>query len=667
MRKARHVKHLPTVESKPGGHPRPGGAAGRLEATSLTTQVRDSHRGQPNPPDRNAASAHLGLPVAVVDGPYDLAALSRILTRAPVSLGTVSCALDPSDACNHGTFIMGLLGARRDALIPGLCPDCRLLHLPLFIDENAPSAGVAELANAIRVAVAAGARLINLSLAILDDDLQNDPGLASALDYAEANGAVVLVAAGNQGRLAMGQLLSHPATIPVVAVDATHRLLPDSNFGPTISRRGVAALGHQVIGYAPGGGTTVMSGSSVATAVATGTLAQVWSACPDVAGAEILAAVARLAPRNGSIPPILDPDICLTVLDGTSTVAAASLVGDHARNYVILQGETTMVNGSGQPIPPTRGAASMSRPVVTPSHGVDGCACGAPGGFCTCDNNGLASQFVYVLGTVDIKFPDQSISEELQAVAKMLAHAKEDDTLMTAGDDETLRSWYYRVLNYPEARYVARQVCWILKVEGQPAYYLTLRDLHDLPGLIECLAHPDNDDLDLFVGSSSLIPTDSCPGIPAPVLLVEQLRSVDKDLIRQWCQISAEARSKLKKPAPNMPPASPPDPDRLFDILVQSADNLGDKDEWRALNYLAISCQPMYEKYADMTARGCDLDAIKVVPSRLFREKRIVDSVFAFRDKKTGVVQKYFVRVDVTHMYPMIVNQIAEYFDRQHP
>ena len=63
----------------------------------------------------------------------------------------------------------------------------------------------------------------------------------------------------------MGQLLSHPVTIPVVAVDAAHQLLPDCNFGPLISRRGVAALGHQVLGYSPGGGTAVMSGTSVAT------------------------------------------------------------------------------------------------------------------------------------------------------------------------------------------------------------------------------------------------------------------------------------------------------------------------------------------------------------------------------------------------------------------
>jgi subtilisin family serine protease len=219
--------------------------------------------------------------VAVIDGPYDVAALSEVLANGPVGLADGSCDASPNSACDHGTFIVGLLGARQDSLIPGLCPDCRLVHIPLFVDAHSPSASVDELATAIAKAVNAGARLINLSLAILGAEQQVNPRLAAALNFAEASGALLVVAAGNQGRLAMGQLLSHPVVIPVVAADASQSLLPESNFGPAISRRGVAALG-RMPGYAPGGGITVMSGTSVATAVATGILADVWSEHPDI-------------------------------------------------------------------------------------------------------------------------------------------------------------------------------------------------------------------------------------------------------------------------------------------------------------------------------------------------------------------------------------------------
>src|SRR5690242_6319604 len=89
------------------------------------------------------------LAVAVIDGPYDAAALSRVLAHGPVNLADGICAASPNSACDHGTFIMGLLGARPDSLIPGLCPHCRLVHIPLFVDARSPSASVDELASAI--------------------------------------------------------------------------------------------------------------------------------------------------------------------------------------------------------------------------------------------------------------------------------------------------------------------------------------------------------------------------------------------------------------------------------------------------------------------------------------------------------------------------------------
>ena len=443
-----------------------------------------------------------------------------------------------------------------------------------------------------------------------------------ALDHAETSGAVVVVAAGNQGRLAIGQLLSHPATVPVVAVDAACRLLPDCNFGPAISRRGVAALGHRVPGYAPGGYLTVMSGTSVATAIATGTLATLWSARPNAGGAEICAAVARLAPRDGLIPPILDRDTILAALDQTdaASVVAASPTGSSI-NYATLQGEMTM-DGNGQFMPLNRGAgpAGASAPIVSPAHSPSGCTCGAPGGICTCaDASSLPMRFIYVLGSVDIRFPDQSISEELQAVARKKEIVQEDD--------EPLRKWYFKVLSQPEARYVARQACWILTVEGHPAYYLVLRDLHDLPDLIVCLGR-SADDLNLVVGSSSLIALETCPGVTAPVLAVDQLSAFDK---KELTKMIKPARTALKPPSKIKASGSIElNPEDLFDRLVQSADNLGDTDAGRALNYLAVNYQPLYEQYAVMTKAGWILDSVKVVTSRLQREKQIVDLSLRF-------------------------------------
>ena len=145
--------------------------------------------------------------------------------------------------------------------------------------------------------------------------------------------------------------------------------------------------------------------------------------------------------------------------------------------------------------------------------------CGAAGGACTCVDGASSSQFVYVWGDVDIRFPDPSVMVELETMAVTL-------NIHKAGPDKSPRNWYLRVLQQPEARYIAREVSWILKVQGQPAYYLCLRDLSDLDNLIECLGSPEEygynyfNDLRVFVGRSLLVPIETCPGICAPVLLV---------------------------------------------------------------------------------------------------------------------------------------------------
>jgi hypothetical protein len=618
------------------------------------------------------------VPIAVIDGPYDASGLAGVWAQAPINLGSSSCSINSGDACDHGTFIMGILGARRDASIPGLCADCRLLHVPLFVNENYPSATLSELAHAIRVAVAGGARLINLSLAILGDETQQNRELAAALDQAEAHGVVLVVAAGNQGRQAMGQLLSHPATIPVVAVDAKGLLLPDCNFGPMIAHRGVAAFGHKVLGYAPGGGTTLMSGTSVATAVASAALAQVWSLHSDLQGAEILAAVRSLSPREGLTPPLLNRVPLLAALDRMAQQKASARA---ASNYVMMQGGTTMQNEHGLPLPldGTAEIAAKSGQAVMPAQGLGGCACGAPGGICAC-GSGMSgpSEFVYVLGSVDIRFPDQSISEELQIVAQKHGIKLDDTEKKDRGrkkdkserekKDEELRAFYFRVLKEPDARYVARQVCWILKVEGQIAYHLVLRDLHDLPDLISCLGHPLDADLDLFVGTSPLVEMEKCPGVRKRILTVEYLSSFEKDDLLKWFGASSE---KSRKPRSRTRTTSGSDHDRneLYDMLVQTADNYGNLDEQRALNFLAIRYKPLYELYAEMVLsdpkNSYNLVGVEVFKSRLSADRQIVDPVITFERKDSTAVERYFVRVDVSHMFPVIVNHVAKYVARK--
>jgi hypothetical protein len=551
---------------------------------------------------------------------------------------------------------MGLLGARRDALIPGLCPECPLLHIPLFVDVNSPSASVRELAAAIRNAVFAGARLINLSLAILDDDSENHPELGAALDLAEMSGALLLVAAGNQGRLAMGQLLSHPVTIPVVGTEASQALLPECNFGPVITRRGVAALG-RMPGYAPGGGITLMSGTSVATAVATGTLAQVWSAHPEIDGRKVRDLVAGLGPRNGSRPPILSRDFGLAALDQTAStlVTAARGDGSATTNFASLQGATTMANGNGHPAA-AHGPSLIAKAAQTLAPAANGgeCACGASGGACACSGSDASiSGFVYAIGTIEAEYPNIAIEREMQILAHSWGIEFEPDPDLPTKPTED-RNWQHSVLSRDrrQTRYIARQLRWRLTIEDFPVFVLTPGDPGDLDDLIDSLARPKYAKPERRGGKRGAAA--KSPPIDPPFGRAEDLDVVVGVM-------GAQTPNGVEVVV-----------DKIFTISTvqlapgglthfsQIADNHGLTDEDRAYNFLTARYAPPLNQ-----GEGFELTGVSVVPSRLGNGiGRIVRAIYMFRNSTTGVEKNYFVRVDVTNAFPIIINPWQPYLQR---
>jgi subtilisin family serine protease len=71
----------------------------------------------------------------------------------------------------HGTYVAGILSARRGSAAPAVCPGCTLLVRPIFLDTPSagaemPSATPDELADAIVECVDAGAQILNLSVAV---------------------------------------------------------------------------------------------------------------------------------------------------------------------------------------------------------------------------------------------------------------------------------------------------------------------------------------------------------------------------------------------------------------------------------------------------------------------------------------------------------------------
>lgn len=254
--------------------------------------------------------------IGLIDGPVALThpdlASERVRELGGERGG--SCAQNGSLACRHGTFVAGVLFARRGSAAPSLCPGCTFLIHPIFSEtipggEETPSATPQELAGAILEVIGAGARLINLSAALLQTSLTNERELEEALGYAAERGVIIVAASGNQGTLGGSAMTRHPWVIPVAACDIQGRLTGESNLGIEIGRRGLSAPGDDITSLGTNTKTLNLGGTSVAAPFVTGAVALLWSAFPDATAAEVKWAVlhqASVSRRNSVSPPLLN-------------------------------------------------------------------------------------------------------------------------------------------------------------------------------------------------------------------------------------------------------------------------------------------------------------------------------------------------------------------------
>src|SRR4029077_19936692 len=94
--------------------------------------------------------------IGLIDGPVltDHPDLASEKIRTVLEKAEGRCTRPDSVACVHGTFVAGILCAKRDSAAPAICPGCTLLLRPIFPEttsgnEPLPSATPEELAVSI--------------------------------------------------------------------------------------------------------------------------------------------------------------------------------------------------------------------------------------------------------------------------------------------------------------------------------------------------------------------------------------------------------------------------------------------------------------------------------------------------------------------------------------
>lgn len=193
-------------------------------------------------------------PVAVLDSGVD-ATHPDLAGKVVAARDFVDTSGDPSDAGWHGTAVAGVLSGSSTSV----CPHCAIVSAKVL--DARDEGGDAEIARALRWAVASGARVVNLSMA----GDSEAPVLRAAIRAAARRGVVVVAAAGNSGTTTRAYPAADPNVIGVAATTSTSTLYPWSNRGSWVT---IAAPGETVSTLRGGGYTTFVGTSAAAPAVA---------------------------------------------------------------------------------------------------------------------------------------------------------------------------------------------------------------------------------------------------------------------------------------------------------------------------------------------------------------------------------------------------------------
>lgn len=276
-----------------------------------------------------------------------------------------------------------------------------------------------------------------------------------------------------------------------------------------------------------------------------------------------------------------------------------------------------------------------------------GCAtCGGMGAAAGSGPNGTAMpSFVYAIGRVEARFPNLAAEKEF---------AQATGRTDTAGktDQQTLHA----VLSMRENRYLLRQLCWVLSIQGLETYLLVPRDPADADLLVEAIRPaPKPNDIDVVIGlRGPIAPPTMCNGLMIPIVAFDQIYSFDRDAL-----IKAIPKPE-KTTAAQFGPAS----EELFDRIMQMTDNAGATDEHRALNYLVMRYPAIYAKAAEEFGRDFSLTGVEVRAAPLSSTRNIVDVIFSYTNRNTDFTEKFFVRCDMTEEFPFLVTKMSPYYDR---
>lgn len=646
----------------------------------------------------------LGVPeicVAVLDGPVDQSHPcfdGANLTQLPT---LVSGVANQGSASQHGTHVASIIFGQHDSSVRGIAPNCRGLIVPVFTDGGkgglAPCSQI-DLARAITQAVEQGAHVINISGGQLAASPESDPLLANAVRLCQENNILIVAAAGNDGCECLHVPAALESVLAVGAMDAQRNPIDFSNWGEVYQSQGILALGENILGAIPAGGTALKSGTSFATPVVSSIVALLLSIQlqrgekpnPHAIRDAILKSALSCNQSKG-----LDSRRCLAgslnisgaygliIKGGIETVSEQTIEemmiqpsesGDSGQETTNRTNETAtfQVNeaispGLGQPgvqaaevktsnslqpaismggnpvmVTPTSNAAASS---VTPSGADGGCSCGG----------GSPIQIVYALGELGYDFGTQARQDSIQQ-AMNLDRPPLQQELLYYFSGENVEGNPYSGNPHPWA---AQSIIWTLNLDATPIYaiapsgpfagivYDRLREFLGDEG-IERVAIPG------YIGGTVRLMS----GEVVPVI-VPEVRGMYSWSVAALLDAVIEP-STLEEDRNQLRSRIREVLDRMYYDFV----NLGVTPQERALNYAATNAFQISVAISQETLNDRVIETIDVIKSPICRlDSECYDVKLRFFDpenlQRSRTVKRF--TVDVSDVIPVTVGQMRSW------
>ncbi len=577
-------------------------------------------------------------------------------------------------SAEHATVAASILFGRRDGPVPGMAPGCRGVLVPAFSDASA-MLDPAALARALDVCIDAGADVVCLGVCLPSDEPDADATLAQTLRRATEQHMLVVAPAGNFG----GQVLCQPAAQPdVLAVGAYNddgRVRASSNWGAAYASHGIVAPGANVTGAAPGGGTVVRNGTSVATPIVGGVVALLLSILRD-AGRDGDPLAVRDALLASARPCTADeargePARCLA---GRLDVPAATRrVLEpppprrwHPQGWRPGKAERVeAVLAYDEDLPPNAPSASGGAGVSSgPSEAVssDGVAVSAAP-----PNSPGVSPPVYALGTLGYDFGTDARRDTFK---QLMAPVEIDGTVVPANPFDS-RQMVDHLAAHPSE---ARSLIWTLNMELTPIYAIEAEGpyaaaVYELltrllagevassedPSYVERVAIPGRlPGRTIKLHNGQLVPVIDC----------EQLRGLYGWEVNKLVTAAVAAAAVAPGSASDVVVAA-----NLREFLTKvyyDLRNLGMTSPDRALNFAATNAFQAAHTFASALAEGRVLDTIYVEKSPFCRlDSDCWDVRLRFFDPENNRRAKRVFRftIDVSDIMPVTLGDVRTWTD----